>query len=159
MDENKHIDKKKLRKYILLSPLYLILYFLFMLIYPIFYIIAEKWKEKLKYKITFIILYAVAILSFIFLPVLFWIMIGLIGAFAIWIVIYTIKDSCTVSTSLGGQERKERRAFGNIFDGLSFADAKTLYRKLIRKYHPDNPDGSVEYTKKITTDYEAYIKR
>ena len=85
---------------------------------------------------------------------------GLIVTFAVRVVVEYIKDDCMVSTSLGSRAQRTRtNSIGNIFSGLSIMEAKKLYRKLIRKYHPDNLDGNAEYTKKITTDYMAYTKQ
>jgi hypothetical protein len=157
---DKHIDKKKLRRDIFLFIPLLLFFILYSIFYPIVYIIKEKGKEKKGNKIAFIILYAAEILSAIFLPVLFWIIMGLIGAFATWVAVEYVKDDCTVSTSLGGRTQRARtNPIGNIFSGLSVMEAKKLYRKLIRKYHPDNPGGNAEYTKKITTDYMAYTNK
>ena len=159
-NNDKHIDKKKLRRDILLFIPLLLFFLLYCIFGPIIYIIKEKGKEKKGNKIAFIILYVVEIVSAIFLPVLFWIITGLIVAFATWVAVEYVKEDCTVNTSLGSRAQRNRTApIGNIFSGLSVVEAKKLYRKLIIKYHPDNPDGNAEMTKKITTDYMAYTKQ
>ena len=162
-EDDKHMEKAKLKKMLLLSPLYLIFFLLFLAIYPMVYIIKEKGREKIKIKIALVVMYILVVLAAIFVPVAFWIFMGLFGALAIWLTVWTIKDECIIRTSLGGWEKRERRErtnpVGNIFNGLSVLEAKKLYRRLIRKYHPDNPGGNAEYTKKITTDYMAYTKQ
>ncbi len=42
------------------------------------------------------------------------------------------------------------------FIGLSRQEAKEKYRRLLKKYHPDNKGGSLSKAKEITTAYREY---
>lgn len=41
--------------------------------------------------------------------------------------------------------------FANV---TSVEELRKLYRELLKKYHPDNPNGSTEITKEIVTEYD-----
>ena len=41
------------------------------------------------------------------------------------------------------------------FVGINtIAELRTKYRQLLKKYHPDNPGGSVEITQEINKEYD-----
>lgn len=46
------------------------------------------------------------------------------------------------------------------FTGVNTVEElRKKYRKLLKKYHPDNKDGSVEITQQINTEYDALFAR
>lgn len=52
---------------------------------------------------------------------------------------------------------KTHKTYTNpFFEGMSFEEAKKEYRKLMKKYHPDNIDGSLEMTQKVAEAYSNY---
>ncbi len=46
----------------------------------------------------------------------------------------------------------------NIFEGMTYEQAKKLRKELLRKYHPDNgKTGNQEYCKQILRDFEVFM--
>lgn len=41
----------------------------------------------------------------------------------------------------------------------SIAELRKQYRELLKRYHPDNPGGSVEITQEINREYDALFER
>lgn len=40
----------------------------------------------------------------------------------------------------------------------SLEDLRKQYKELLKKFHPDNPDGSTEATQEINTEYDKFFK-
>jgi hypothetical protein len=56
----------------------------------------------------------------------------------------------------GSRNTGPDRAFGQFtafFGGMTKEQAKHEFRRLMKEYHPDNPDGNAEMTRKISEEY------
>ena len=49
-----------------------------------------------------------------------------------------------------------KKPYIGMFMGMTLDAARSEYKTLMKKYHPDNPGGDLEMSKKITSDYEEY---
>lgn len=103
------------------------------------------------------------IASLIYKPILFKVIIGVILLIDVICSAYLVKNSGKYTNEDSKQNNSNYeykqdtyKTYRNpFFDGMSLEEAKKEYRKLMKKYHPDNIDGSLEMTQKIT---EAYSK-
>ncbi len=136
--------------------------FIAALINPFVQIFKGKTAGK---KIGGILYYTVLILLFIFFRPGFFIALG----FLFFIVVFTTYPQLKKSwETLDKVDSKIHDIFHNVptddtedltlyyFFGKSPEEAKKEYRELLKKYHPDNPGGSVEKTTRITEAYEYY---
>lgn len=124
---------------------------LFFVVSTIRYVIVG---EKLLLKSAILVGYTVMIWSGLRHPVLFAIFGGIILTvaflFACLMVFYS------------GTEQKEKSdssyvgSKGAFFEGMSAEMAKKEYRRLMKKYHPDNEGGDMEMAQRVIADYQRF---
>lgn len=51
-----------------------------------------------------------------------------------------------------------KRAKNPFFEGMTFEEAKKEYRRLLKKYHPDNVGGDAKKTQEIVAAYDDYCR-
>lgn len=44
----------------------------------------------------------------------------------------------------------------SFFDGMTVEEAKNEYRKLMKRYHPDNYNGDEKMSKRVSVAYDQY---
>lgn len=78
----------------------------------------------------------------------------------VYFLISTLIAITVMRTPFGSESNEEMgflERYENLFAGMTEADAKREYRKLMREYHPDNTvTGDKEMAQKIQADYESY---
>jgi len=100
--------------------------------------------------------------TFIYAPTIFFIIIGLFvfaaAVFAINMVKNPSSDNCNNNESSNSNDykRTNKTTRNPFFDGMTFEEAKKEYRNLMKRYHPDNKDGSLEMTQKIAEAYSNF---
>lgn len=85
------------------------------------------------------------------------IMVGMLLLFfgvATVFVIWMMKEKTNERSDDINAEKPRRGT--NIFWGMSETEAKTMYRRLLKQYHPDNINGDINMTQKIIEDYKNY---
>ena len=127
--------------------------------------------KKLKMIGILLISAAIAVLTFKFLPIVFWIIIGLILLLYFWAMLsdsierekptdldYDEQKSEQNSRGRSGQWFGENRS-ASFFAGLTGEALKRKYRMLMKKYHPDNRQtGDKVMAQKIQAEYEKQKK-
>ena len=107
-------------------------------------------------------MYSGMIASFAYFPIVFKIMLAGLLLFDLLLAFSMIRNEDKSADEKGNEKNtyeqyKNNRGCTNpYFDGMTFEEAKKEYRKLMKKYHPDNIDGSLEMTQKIAEAYSSY---
>jgi len=141
--------------------------FIFYFIFNVFLGIASSVKyifigHSIIGKILIIGMYLGAITSAIYNPIVLKIMVGIAFLIDIWLAFGMLK--CDTNDKSNEKENSSNESkYGSseecknpFFDGMTLSEAKKEYRKLMKKYHPDNMGGSLEMTQKITESYSNY---
>lgn len=125
---------------------------LFFVVSSIRYVIVG---EKLLLKSAILVGYTVMIWSGLRHPVLFASLLGFILAVAFFFGCLMVKHHDAAYEENG---QKSICDTGKIpfFDGMTAEKAKKEYRRLMRKYHPDNSGGDVEMTQQVIAAYQRF---
>lgn len=138
---------------------YMLLTAVLALFYSLKYILCGK---SILGRIVILGMYFGLVASFLYLPIVFEIIFAVLLLFDLLLSVSVIRNN---SESEGKRENEKntyeqynnQKVYKNLFfDGMSFEEAKKEYRKLMKMYHPDNVDGSLEMTQKIAEAYSNY---
>ena len=138
---------------------YMLLTSVLAVFYSLKYILCGKSIIR---RVAILGMYSGLIASSIYFPIVFKIVLVGMSLLDLILAISMIKNK-NMSSDEAGNEKKTYEQYQNnrgyknpFFDGMSFEEAKKEYRKLMKKYHPDNIDGSLEMTQKIAEAYSNY---
>lgn len=56
------------------------------------------------------------------------------------------------------EEKRRKILNGRFFDGMTYAEAKSEYHRLLKKYHPDNGAGDDKMAQEITRQFAEFRK-
>lgn len=138
---------------------YLVIGLILALIYSVKYIFTGR---SLLGRFIILSFYSGVAVSLIYKPIVFNILVALILLIDIIFSVLMMKsgnDSSDENSNRSNYENayKSYKTYKNpFFEGMSFEEAKKEYRKLMKKYHPDNIDGSLEMTQKVAEAYSNY---
>ena len=140
---------------------YLVISLILGLFYSIKYLITGK---SILGRLAIISVYAGIVASFIYKPMIFKvIMIIILLLVAILSISLMYKSGNATNDGNDSNNTNYDNAYSSykpyknpFFDGMNFEEAKKEYRKLMKKYHPDNIDGSLEMTQKVAEAYSNY---
>ncbi len=143
-------------------------YFLFLLVLTVI--------ESVKYiatgksilgKLAIIAGYFGLIITAIFTPVMFVILLGIVLVGELVFTLTFIKSGYSSMDSKEQQNDRDDEEYSKhyhnneidqdcFFVGLTMEEAKKEYRRLMKQYHPDNEGGSLEITQRVATAYDHY---
>ncbi len=131
-------------------------YFIFSLCFGIYeafkyLFMGTSWKIKIALLGSFICLIVLGIFN----PTIFLILISIIGSIVFLFAVYLVKGNVGDTSNKYEYDNAKESKF-LFFDGMTYAEAKKEYRRLMKKYHPDNENGDLEMSQKISTEYDQY---
>ena len=104
-------------------------------------------------------IYSGSIVAFIYKPIVFMIVLVAFFVFDVLFSVLLARDF-EKNEQEGGNNSNTYQKYNSYenryFDGMTLDEAKKEYRKLMKKYHPDNIDGNLEMTQIITEAYSKY---
>lgn len=109
-------------------------------------------------KIGIVLIYAGIVMLAIFKSVLFWCVLGLVLIVATALALWMTKDNDDGRADEKGSAKKSvaKKVRNPFFEGMSIEEAKKVYKKLLKIYHPDNESGDLEKTQSVTIAYSQY---
>lgn len=111
------------------------------------------FSRKLLVKLIVLTGYALLVWSYLYHPMLFGIIVGIILLVAFFFAVMMIKCGG------GSKEGDTYSSTGSripFFEGMTVEMAKKEYRRLMKEYHPDNGGGNLEMAQEISAAYRQF---
>ncbi|MCR5311167.1 MAG: J domain-containing protein [Lachnospiraceae bacterium] len=141
-------------KKILLIPLRFIILYVFSVIYSAFmtvkYVIVGK---RILGRLAILALIAGMVALGIFVRPAFFVVLGLVALFFVFTTIYILVHWDNHSLGTECEEPTIKSKVSAFFAGMTKEQAKREYRRLMKEYHPDNENGDLEMSQKISEEY------
>lgn len=105
--------------------------------------------------------YGGLVLLAVFKPIGLYIILGIAAAIWIAVTIYVYRTSWNKEDfyrDWSGSRTDRAEGRNPFFEGMNAEQAKKEYRQLMKKYHPDNPEGDLEMSQKVVAAYQRFCR-